>query len=309
MLGLGQGGGTNPNLVPHEEALQSVRDAVMGAWAVPAAGGEAPKIVAISGPTVAGAEQIVADVTGGRDAVRVSESASAWAAVRPWLDRDFGLPLDLAVTVDAGTGSTACGWNREGERITVGGWGWLLGDEGSGFWIGLRALQAAIHGVDGRGPATCLPVAICDALGLRSLHGAVPLVYQTAYGRSRVAHLAPVVARAAQDGDRVAAAILAEAGRGLAAMVTTIIRRLDIADETFAVVPFGSVFKAGDVILSPFLADIAAVAPRARAVFPRYESVIGTLISAMAQGGQDTAAIWPRIEAEASGLPRVLVKA
>ncbi len=117
----------------------------------------------------------------------------------------------------------------------------------------------------------------------------------------------PIVARVAQEGDAVAISILAEAGRGLAAMVTTIIRRLSIAAETFAVVPFGSVFKAGDLIVSPFWDEVTAVAPRASVVFPRYESVIGTLLLALAQGERDTATIWAQVEAEASGLARVLV--
>ena len=56
----------------------------------------------------------------------------------------------------AGTGSIAWGRDADGRTIRAGGWGALLGDEGSGYDLGLRALRAVLHAHDGRGPATGL---------------------------------------------------------------------------------------------------------------------------------------------------------
>lgn len=309
ILGYGTGGGANANLVPAEVARASMLGAVQEAWTASGLSSQRGRLAAISGPTGERSPDIVADVTGIVDAIRVGESDAAWASVRPWVARDYGLDLDVAVMVDSGTGSTSGGRNRDGRKVTVGGWGWLLGDEGSGFWIGRQAVRAAIFAEDGRGAPTALPRAICAALALRELHDLVPLIYQGPQGRRPIAGLAPLVVEVARQGDTVARQILAAAGRELAAMACAVIRHLDIAAEIFAVVPFGSVFKAGDLILDTFRAGILQEAAGARFVFPRYESVVGTLLSAMAHAGIAPADVWARMEAELAQLPRLLVQA
>jgi N-acetylglucosamine kinase-like BadF-type ATPase len=302
LLGFGAGGGANANIVPAATARRSILDAVEGAWAESEAAGP-PAQVAISGPTLAYVTQTIGEVTGAGTTSRVGEWEAAWASVRPWLAPD--MPRDVAVMVDAGTGSTAGGMNRDGRRATVGGWGWLLGDEGSGFWIGLQAVQAAIWAEDGRGRPTALGEAICAALDLPSLHALIPLVYQSAHGESLIASLAPTVAAVAGAGDRVASDMLAEAGRELARMVTVVIRRLGIGAERFAVIPFGSVFKAGPLILAPFREGVRLVAPGANIVLPRYESVVGTLLVAMERGGVAVPDVWPTLAADLARYPRL----
>ena len=207
LLGLGLGGGANANLVSETTAQRSLGGAVMEAWQA-AACPEPPALAAVSGPVGAAGPAIVRRVTGATQVIRVSEPEAAWASVQPWLAQNTELPLDTAVTVVAGTGAIAGGWNRAGAELTVGGWGWLLGDEGSGFWIGLRAIQAAIHALDGRGPGTDLLSALCPALDLSTLQALIPIVYQGRSGRQSIASLAPVVVQTACLGDAVAVEIL-----------------------------------------------------------------------------------------------------
>src|SRR5690606_8774057 len=69
------------------------------------------------------------------------------------------------VVVIGGTGSVAFGRNAEGREHRVGGWGYLLSDEGSGFWIGREALIAVLHCMDGRGPHTILTDRVAEAVG------------------------------------------------------------------------------------------------------------------------------------------------
>jgi N-acetylglucosamine kinase len=306
ILGHGAGDGANANLVSESVARHSIKKAVETAWTM--AGRPAPPQQAvISGPVIALATEIVAGATGAVSISRVSEWEAAWSSVRPWLARDYDLPLDVAVMIDAGTGSTAGGGNQAGQHVTVGGWGWLLGDEGSGFWIGLRAVQAAILAEDGRGPPTVLPEAICTHLGLTSLHELIPRVYQSEVGVRQIASLGPVVSEVARRGDRQARAILTAAGHELARMVIVIIRRLQIRNEAFAVIPFGSVFKAGELILTPFRTEVLSVAPKAQVVLPRYESVVGTLLVAMQQGGIHTPQVWSDLERALAGVKRIQV--
>jgi len=311
LVGSGSGGGANPNLVGEVTARESVRRAVEQAWARAIAQGRGhdggPVWAALSGPSTAQAESILREVTGATTVQRISESEAAWAGVRPWIGREYDLPLDIVVTVDAGTGSTASGRNRAGDRVTVGGWGWLLGDEGGGFWVGLQGVRAAVYGEDGRGEPTQLAEAIRRTLGLSRLWELVPMVYGSAEGRQRIASLAPVVADVARAGDVVARGILGDAGRQLGTMVVAVVQRLHLEDEAFAVVMFGSVFKAGPALLGAFRSTVSEAAHRAVPVVARYESVVGTLVSAMACAGVDAAEVWPRLEADLAATPRVLV--
>ncbi|MGC9347235.1 MAG: BadF/BadG/BcrA/BcrD ATPase family protein [Anaerolineae bacterium] len=306
ILGHGAGGGANVNLVPETVARRSIRDAVETAWAaagVPAA----PQQAVISGPVISLTQAIIAETTGALSISRVSESEAAWNSVRPWLARDYDLPLDTAVMIDAGTGSTAGGRNQAGQHVGVGGWGWLLGDEGSGFWIGLKAVQAAIQAQDGRGPSTMLLEGICAHLNLTSLHELIPRVYQSKRGVRQIASLGPLVSELARRGDEQSQAILAVAGYELARMVNVIVLRLGIGKQAFAVIPFGSVFKAGDVLLTPFRTAVLKVAPRAQVVLPRYESVVGTLLVAMQRGDIPTAQVWSDIERALADVKRIQV--
>ena len=79
-----------------------------------------------------------------------------------------GAPDGLGVVVVAGTGSVAFGRDPSGTTARSGGWGWLLGDEASGYWLGHAAVRQGIRAVDGRGPETSLFERICRRVGVGS---------------------------------------------------------------------------------------------------------------------------------------------
>src|SRR4030095_5317067 len=70
------------------------------------------------------------------------------------------------VVIIAGTGAIVYGRNANGEAARAGGWGHMIGDEGSGYWIGREALSAVMRAYDGRGPATRLTAAILSHLNV-----------------------------------------------------------------------------------------------------------------------------------------------
>lgn len=117
------------------------------------------------------------------------------------------------VVVVAGTGSGAAGRDADGRTARVGGHGFLLGDEGGGYWIGREAARAALRAADGTGPATALTVVVEDAFG--SLADAERVVHQRPTERRLLAGLLPAVAALAvrppvgPDPHRIAAASLA----------------------------------------------------------------------------------------------------
>jgi len=123
------------------------------------------------------------------------------------------------INVVAGTGSIAYGEN-EGRQWRGGGWSELFGDEGSGYWVAIRGLNAFSRMADGRLPAGPLVAEMREALGLATDFDAIDVVVNQWHGdRGEVAKLSKVVARAADAGDAVATGVLREAGRELALLV------------------------------------------------------------------------------------------
>lgn len=116
----------------------------------------------------------------------------------------------------AGTGSNFVGRASDGTIYTAGGWGPALGDEGSGFWIGQEALRAGFWAKD-RGVPTELLKVIGEFWGVGSLGEIVEKANERP--SPDFAALAPVVARSAEDGDELAAAVLERAGTELAEQV------------------------------------------------------------------------------------------
>ena len=113
--------------------------------------------------------------------------------------------------------------------------------------------------------------------------------------RHEVAGLCPAVVRAAQQGDRAARHILDAAGGELGRLGAAVIARLGMAQDTFAVVPFGGVFKAGELVLSSFRRTIAATAPHAQVALPPFEPVVGAVLLALDDLGVPID--WPVVEA------------
>lgn len=109
----------------------------------------------------------------------------------------------MGVVLIAGTGSICFGVGETGQTVRVGGWGGDLGDEGSGYWIGLRGLQLACRMADGRLKETPLLKAILRNLKLKSASDLIPFTY----GRSRqefkqaAAQLFPLIADHGAQGD------------------------------------------------------------------------------------------------------------
>lgn len=168
------------------------------------------------------------------------------------------------IALIAGTGSIAYGRNRQGATARAGGWGHLLGDEGSAYWIGLHGVRAALRSADGRERETLLTRTIPAALGCHEPADLVPIAYRTdRLGKAGMAALAPLVTEAAERGDPVATGILQEAAAELSLLVTAVATRLGMSGEAFPIVAAGGVFRAGEPILAPLRARLAACCPQA----------------------------------------------
>jgi len=111
------------------------------------------------------------------------------------------------IVLIAGTGSIIYGIDKDHQTCRVGGWGSILGDEGSGFWLGLKAINAVIKAFEGRGEETGLKETVLKELQLNEVTDLVSFTYQERLPREQIAFLAPAVFRLAAAGDKTAVEI------------------------------------------------------------------------------------------------------
>lgn len=227
VLAVSEGGSANPNSAGRDAAAQAIRETIGAA-------------LAQARLTPADVQAVGAGIAGTRTAPDwVRETVAAVlpdAAIRVASDVEIALigahGARRGVLILAGTGSVALGINAAGTSVQVGGWGYLLGDEGSGYWLGLKALQAVVRADDGREPPTALTALVLEHLHLADASGLIQWLYTP--GRTRdVAGLAPLVL-AATGSDETARRIVAGSVDELALAARTVIRRLALESPAIA---------------------------------------------------------------------------
>lgn len=148
------------------------------------------------------------------------------------------------IVVISGTGSIAFGQNARGETARIGGWGYIFGDEGSAFDIARQGLRAIMREYEAWGGHTTLTPAYLAATGAADPFELLHLFYKPDWPRSRVAQLAKLVDRAAEEGDSVAAGILKQAAQQLAVIATSVRRQLFSENEPARTSWVGGVFES-----------------------------------------------------------------
>jgi len=136
------------------------------------------------------------------------------------------LPDSVGVAIVSGTGSVAVGRNAQGARARSGGWGQIIGDEGSGYDFARRMFDAYSREVDGRGPGTTLTSRLMSHLSLTEPHQLIAYVYKSDTTKADLAKLAFIVVEEADVGDAVALDIIAASARELANTASAVARRL-----------------------------------------------------------------------------------
>ncbi|MBI2187442.1 MAG: hypothetical protein HYU37_10065 [Acidobacteria bacterium] len=193
-----------------------------------------------------------------------------------------GADDEPGVVLVAGTGSIAYGRNSTGQAARSGGWGYLLGDEGGGFWIGRAALSAAVRQFDGRGPTTRLTQLVLAHLGLSNPTELIHAIYYRDVHRQAIAGLARVVQQATDAGDAVAAEILARAGAELASAAASVISRLGMRGEAFPTILAGGMFRGVSWLTRDVQARLSEAAPRSAVRLLDVEPAVGAVRLALA---------------------------
>lgn len=272
IIGEGHSEASNPLRVGFDTALAHIEEAIDGACSQ--AGLERSDIsaacVALAGISDPSHHRKMEDTLNRSIGINTTKLVTdASAALYGALDGQSG------VIIIAGTGSIAMGINSAGEHARSGGWGPTLSDEGSAYDIARRALKAVIASFDERLPHTQLTERICDRLGVRDPSDLPRVIYRDDMDRTQIAALAVDVSEVAGEGDRVAREILEQAGRELGELAGSVVRKLGMEDHNFRLAFVGSVFNAGEIILSPLRETIKRIAPQAIVEEPLFPPTVG----------------------------------
>lgn len=182
------------------------------------------------------------------------------------------------IIVIAGTGSMAFGQNSHGETARAGGWGYVFGDEGGAFDITRQALRAVLREHEGWGGHTALTPALLEAAGARDANEILHLFYTDVWPRQRVAGLARIVTRIAEEGDPIALRLLQQAAQELALLAGSVRRQLWREGEPVTICWSGGVF--GSTPLLERFRMLIALEPEAVCELPKHGPAEGALLLA-----------------------------
>ncbi len=213
------------------------------------------EIIASSGHSAEYPSAIAVGVSGGGNPNdrRVFQDAleARWPGVNILLQHDaytaqygaFG--GEAGVIVIAGTGSIAYGRNDRDEEARSGGWGWMLGDEGSGWWIGREAIRVALASEE-RGETSVLSQKLCELFEADTVHNALSVIYHHKFDRTGINELSITVNSMAEEGDSDARDILFRAGEQLAIQGVRVAQKLEIPLVDLQIALMGGVAKGAE---------------------------------------------------------------
>jgi N-acetylglucosamine kinase-like BadF-type ATPase len=187
------------------------------------------------------------------------------------------------IVIIAGTGAIVYGRNARGEAARAGGWGHMIGDEGSGYWIGREALAAVMRASDGRGPATQLTAEILQHFDIVDVSRLPRIVYDRAQPRTAVAALGPLVQRGSEQGDAVATRILERAADELVLAARSVTARLEMRGDPFTFYLAGGMFRVVPWLAAELPRRLDEVAPRAQTELLDKEPAFGAVWLALAE--------------------------
>ncbi len=160
-----------------------------------------------------------------------------------------GTKAGWGIALVAGTGSITFGRSPPGKTARTGGWGYLMGDEGSAYTVALAGLKAAVRAADGRDPATLLLPNFLTRLGLNRADDLLEAVYLSGRDRAWIASLADVVTTtAANTEDAAAERILNSAAEELALLIAATAKKLELDSK-----PIPVCYTGGLILNSPAL--------------------------------------------------------
>lgn len=173
------------------------------------------------------------------------------------------------VVIIAGTGAIAMGWKEEREAV-AGGWDWLIGDQGSAFWVGKRYLEELIKFLDGRKREKIRTKDIFKKLKIKKEKEIYEKFYQKDFVK-KIASFSKIVDQEAKKGNTSTKKILIDASKEIFQMTRAVIKKLHFQKEKFPLVAVGGMFKS-KILRENFEKKVKKEYPLAKIIFIRQKS-------------------------------------
>jgi len=194
------------------------------------------------------------------------------------------------VLIASGTGSIACGITKEGLETRVGGWGYQVGDEGSGYSIGKAAIAHVLKSYDGRENPSGLATAILKELALADEDDLINWVYSSRFSVAQVAALTPIIIGLAEAGDQQGNKIIQRACQDLGDMALTVIRKLGLLDAEFSLILSGGVLK-NSFVRHQVVKLLTSTCPKSQVTAPSCQPICAGLRYGLMTLGIDNPAV------------------
>lgn len=178
------------------------------------------------------------------------------------------------IVIIAGTGAIAMGWKDEKEAIS-GGWDWLIGDQGSAFWIGKKVLEEVAKSIDNRRRKMKIVEAIFKKFKIKKEKDFYRIFYSEDFVK-KVALISKIADQFSKKGDKFSKEIFNEAARELSKMAISVVRKLNFQKEKIPMVLSGGMWKS-DILRRNFQKEIKKTIPRARFILPKNQPIIGAI--------------------------------
>lgn len=186
---------------------------------------------------------------------------------------------NLGIITISGTGSISYGIDSNGKSVRVGGWGNILGDEGSGYDIGRNALKAILRNYDKRDKETLLTEKVLGYLKLKTVDEMIGYVYKKETTKEHIAQIAPVVINAAYEKDPISINILDNATNNLVELTQTVINQLEFKDKinlTYG----GGILKKSEYVQNKFMKKMVTNNNKIEISKPLFDGAIGAVLIA-----------------------------
>lgn len=225
-------------------------------------------------------EQIVLFIPGFRTCLPLLVQMLGIASVSLLSDEENALYGALGkrpgIVVLSGTGSFAVGRSIQNEKVVCGGWGPLIGDQGSGYHMGIMALSCIVRRYDEGKPSSKLSSLICDRLGVGNVQLLRRRIYTPSLSRAEIASLSYVLEKAAKEGDSDASLVIDNAAKELAEMASVVAKRFN--DEEPQVALIGGIANMGDLIRAPFAKHVHEKLPGSVIIPCRFSPTQGAMM-------------------------------
>jgi len=280
ILARGRGDGSNQNVIGIDNAAVNIAGLI--ASLAQSAGRDVSEIgSAVLGLAGAGAQRDRQVLT---EAIHARLRALGFPPVPLSIKTDGRIALEGAfnggpgVVAVAGTGSVVMGKSPDGTTLSIGGWGRVIGDEGSGYYIGLEAIKAVSREIDGRGEAGRLRITLSSRFGLETRERLIAAVYREKFD---IPSIAPAVLESADASDPVALGILARAAAEFAPQVAAAVQRLGLQGGT-GIVLLGGLIDHDTIYARMLAGEIRRLSPAVEIRAPLNGPAHGALLMAIA---------------------------